>query len=206
MSNIITNQGDNNIIIQDVIGSTIIIDTTNYAEMVRFYNDFKLDMNKIVDLILSELKVQNNDLLTNFLAQLNQIDRENHRQAGADSHVLHQYPRGPMVELFHVDRSIKEQYAKLIKASDAYSVINQAISLRHEADPSDNTVTHIELINLPPLTVSPMEFWENVFREACLHGPRMLAALLSVYPDTFFSEKAKNQKVKLMETLKSYNQ
>lgn len=113
--------------------------------------------------------------------------------------VLCRYPRGPMVQPFKVKRAIKEAFADLIPPARAMTTVENAIALRLEADPYDPEVTYIRRRDLvPPDTVAPMTFWNSVFTEACLHGPRMLAALLMAVDDRMFPEEAKNERQALL--------
>ncbi len=101
------------------------------------------------------------------------------------AHVLHAYPRGPLVAAHWIRSSLIEAFADLIRPRQAGQMIAEANAFRAEANPGDAAVTHIRVIDLPdPLAVPPRDFWTAVFTEARLHGPRMLAALiLSVPPD-----------------------
>ncbi len=118
------------------------------------------------------------------------------------SHFLHQFPRGPMVEGHLISEKIIEAYAKLIRPKQAMIYIDKANRMRKDADPNDDSVTILESYTLlSPTESRPMDFWLDAFHEARLHGPRMLAALLSVLPDEQFNEDAKNAKNQLLENL-----
>lgn len=121
------------------------------------------------------------------------------------SHELHRYPRGPMVEAFRVNMSIKAAYAAYVDPTEAHAIVGEANAFRLESDPDDSSVTLIKLGNLPPpLGVRPRAYWEAAFGEACLHGPRMLAALLLVVPDDLFPENAKTARAKLLQYLPNH--
>jgi hypothetical protein len=108
-----------------------------------------------------------------------------------------------MVEMSKVSRNIIEAYAAAIRPTDSAFVVSQANAFRSEADPGDPDVTTIRLINLPPPgTVPPYVFWSDVFSEACLNGPRMLAALLLVVKDTQFSAGTKADRQELLDYLR----
>jgi hypothetical protein len=125
-------------------------------------------------------------------------------QTTATECVLCRYPRGPMVPSFKVKRTIKEAFADLIPPARAMTTVEDAIALRLEADPYDSEVTYIRRRDLvPPETVAPMTFWNAVFTEACLHGPRMLAALLMAVDERMFSEEAKNDRQALLRNLQT---
>jgi hypothetical protein len=109
-----------------------------------------------------------------------------------------------MVPIHLVSRPLKAAYAETIDPTDAHAVINEANALRLEADPGDRTVTVIKLSKLPPPHFSrTTAFWETAFAEACLHGPRMLAALLLVVPETQFPDDVKAAREKLLKQLRS---
>jgi hypothetical protein len=119
-------------------------------------------------------------------------------------HQLHDFPRGPMVPLHSVKRPLKAAYAEMIDPTEAHAVIGEANALRLEADPGDRTVTIIKLAKVPPPLFSrTTTFWEAAFAEACLHGPRMLAALLLVVSETQFPDEAKEARAKLLKELRS---
>lgn len=120
------------------------------------------------------------------------------------AHYLHQFPCGPMVPGHMVKRSLIEAYATTIPASRAASVLDEAVAARLEADPYDPTVTYIKHAHVvPPETTAPITYWLNVFTEARLHGPRMLAALLSVTDDSRFPAEAKESRRRLLEQLRA---
>ncbi len=108
-----------------------------------------------------------------------------------------------MVEAFRVSRSVKAAYAASIDSAQANAIVGEANAFRLEADPADSSVTIIKLGNLPPpLTVGPRVYWEAAFGEACLHGPRMLAALLLVVSDALFPDDARVAREKLLRSLR----
>lgn len=118
-------------------------------------------------------------------------------------HPLHQYPRGPMVETYKVPNSIKKAYAATISPFNAQSIVSAANAFRMEADPKDRRATVIRPYDLPPPQgIAPYVYWQYVFTEACLHGPRMLAALLLVVPDEQFPEDTRKARLLLLEEIK----
>lgn len=133
---------------------------------------------------------------------INNMKKEEILAEKGNSHFLHQFPRGPMVEGHLINEKIIEAYAKLIRPKQAMIYIDKANRIRKEADPSDDSVTILESYTLlSPTEARPMDFWLDAFHEARLHGPRMLAALLNVLPDEQFNEEAKNAKKQLLENL-----
>jgi len=120
------------------------------------------------------------------------------------THYLHQFPRGPRVPSHLVKRALIEAYASTIPASRAALVLDEAVATRLEADPYDPQVTYVKHAHvLPPETVAPITYWLTVFTEACLQGPRMLAALLSVVDDSQFSPDAKESRRRLLDQLRT---
>ena len=142
--------------------------------------------------------------LRNILASVKELDQPSVVQAATAECVLCRYPRGPMVPPFKVKRAIKEAFADLIPPARAMTTVEDAIALRLEADPYDSEVTYIRRRDLiPPETVSPMTFWNAAFTEACLHGPRMLAALLMSVDERMFPEEALNDRKALLRNLQT---
>jgi len=125
-------------------------------------------------------------------------------QPETSPNVLERFPRGPVVDFFRVSRSLIEAYAMIVRPTDAAMVVGQANALRIEADADDPDVTYIKLFHLPPPeTVPPFVYWSDVFSEACRHGPRMLGAVLLSLQDTQFSARAKDDRQKLLQYLKT---
>ncbi len=118
-------------------------------------------------------------------------------------HILHLFPRGPSVESFIVKIPLIEAYAANIKPVRAMAVVRSANALRKEADPN---ATIIEDFDLPPvMNVNPFVFWDDVFNEARLNGPRMLAAILLVIKDDQFPEEVKKIRLDILEHLRLSN-
>lgn len=118
-------------------------------------------------------------------------------------HPLHQFPRGPMVPLDNISPELIRMYAELIDHNKANEVIGGVIRYRKEAD-NDDKVTTISISDLPPHdTVPPVDYWRKVFHLCCLHGPRMLGALLFSVPDEQFTIPAKKARRNLIAFLAS---
>ena len=124
----------------------------------------------------------------------------------SQKHFLHQFPKGPMVEGHMVNHKIVEAYARTIPQKKAITTIEKANGFRIEADIGDPETTIIELMDLlSPSETKPFDFWTSTFHEACLNGPRMLAALLYVVRDGQFNTEAKQAKKRLLEYLQYHN-
>jgi hypothetical protein len=116
---------------------------------------------------------------------------------------LHRFPRGPLVRMEKIPREIIEAYAELIRHQEAAEIITDSVRYRLEAD-NDERVTYLKMIHLPPTeTNSPRDFWTVAFRQAGLHGPRMLGALLLVVSDEPFTKHLKEQRRALMSYMES---
>lgn len=116
-------------------------------------------------------------------------------------HALHEYPRGPLVDLHWLPDSLVDTYTSLLGArTDALAVLNEAIRLRLEADAD---ATYIRIGHLPSFDSGAYAFWQSAFYEACRHGPRMLAALLLAQPDEMFTHEARRDRAKLLERLRA---
>jgi hypothetical protein len=119
-------------------------------------------------------------------------------------HVLHQYPRAPLVPSHKVPSSLKQAYATLVRTREARQVIDDANAFRQEADPGDASVTLIKQFRLrSPEDNPPLDFWMDAFAEAGKHGPRMLAALVLVVEDGEFPESVKKDRRTLLEYLRN---
>ncbi len=119
-----------------------------------------------------------------------------------NEHFLHKYPRGPIVEGYLISEELCKAYARLIKPKQAMVIVEKANRLRKEADPHDDTVTILASYTLlSPLETKPYDFWVDTFDEARRHGPRMLAALLSVLPVEQFNAVAKKAREELLDYL-----
>lgn len=130
------------------------------------------------------------------------IDNESLSSIQNVDHPLQKFPRGPMVEAHLVSLSIIQNYARLIKPREAMQIIAEANAFRLEADLNSPSATIIKDYQLLPVhSVTPYEFWLDAFKEARLHGPRMLAALLMVVPDFQFEPKAQEAKRDLLNLI-----
>jgi len=121
-----------------------------------------------------------------------------------ESHTLHQFPRGPLVEFQWITDELVSAYANLLDDPfKAKKTLTKAVQLRLEAD---TNATYIRSGDLPLLAnVGAYAYWQEVFHEACKHGPRMLAALLLAQPDDFFEPAARTQRAKLLQHLRDIN-
>ncbi|MDY8134677.1 caspase family protein [Aquimarina sp. 2201CG5-10] len=120
-------------------------------------------------------------------------------------HILHQYPKGPLVDAYLIDDSIMEAYARAITSKKAHRFIKKANRLRLSADPDDKRTTIIDPSCLiPNENAAPIDVWENIFDTARLHGPRMLAALLLVVPNDKLKEDVREETNRLLERLKTH--
>jgi TIR domain len=114
-------------------------------------------------------------------------------------HTLHDFPRGPMVELHRVPNSLVRAYAALHGTrAAAHALVQEANSFRLAADPGDPSVTVIGLEYLPAFEAGAFSFWQSAFFEACRHGPRMLAALVLAQPDEQFRPEARRDRAGLL--------
>ena len=130
-------------------------------------------------------------------AELKVADNERNME-----HPLQTFPRGPMVEAELIKRSLIEAYAAFLRPHEFLQVIAEANYFRKQADPGDEHVTTIQPFHVPPpQTVSALQFWMEVFREARLHGPRMLAALVLVVPEDQFPPNARQARTELLQQI-----
>jgi hypothetical protein len=119
-------------------------------------------------------------------------------------HPLHDFPRGPMVELHRVTGALVRAYASLLDTrAAAHTLVQEANRLRLEADSGDPSVTFIGLEYLPAFEAGAYSFWQSAFYEACRHGPRMLAALLLAQPHEQLTHDARRDRAGLLDHLRA---
>jgi hypothetical protein len=117
----------------------------------------------------------------------------------ASSHVLQTIPMGPMVPGEYVDESLVDAYAERFSMARADLLVDRANAFRKQAD---GNATVIRKTDVPRIEqVEPIRYWQSVFKEARLHGPRMLAALLLVVNDEGFTPEAQAARRRLLDLL-----
>ncbi len=174
------------------------------------------DMHKLIPVFIGEVSPENipyglrlkqgisitSTNLKEVKKQLSSLITETPLRNEEAQHYLSNFPRGPMVPANLIKRGIIEAYAELLRPYEFNQVISEANAFRLEADVGVSNVTTLKIYSLPPYgTVPPLQYWIEAFNEARLHGPRMLAALLQVVPDDYFSDKVKKQKIELLQKL-----
>lgn len=116
---------------------------------------------------------------------------------------LHMFPRGPVVKGHWVTHALISAYAAIPRVQ-ATVLLHEANRLRLEADPNDPRVTVVRFAALPDIgIVGTYAFWQEAFLQACLNGPRMLAALLLAQPDDLFEPAARKDRAKLLQHLRT---
>lgn len=114
-------------------------------------------------------------------------------------------PKGPRVERYLISDSLVAAYAEgLPTRTKAEQIIGRAMRLRRSADPGDRNATTFTSGDLPNLDVVGADaFWQDVFTQAALHGPRMLGALLLAQPDDLFPAEARSERARLLLYLRT---
>jgi hypothetical protein len=108
-------------------------------------------------------------------------------------------PIGPRFEMLRIRPSILDEYARAARGDAAASVVNEAAYLQISANPE---ATYILPYHLPdPHDVTALTYWRSTFAEACLHGPRMVGALLQALDDNMFPAAVQNERQQLLTTL-----
>jgi hypothetical protein len=108
-------------------------------------------------------------------------------------------PIGPRFEMLRVRPNIIDEYARAARGDTAASVVNEAAYLQISANPE---ATYILPYNLPdPHDVAALTYWRSAFAEACLHGPRMVGALLLALDDNMFPAGVQSERQQLLATL-----
>jgi hypothetical protein len=139
-----------------------------------------------------------------------QIDNNNAAAAASEpAQILQRLPRGPRVPFRLITHELIHAYANLLNTrTKARQVINKSNQLRDEADADagDSTGRLIDEGFLPIFNeVGPYSYWQDVFHEACLRGPRMLGALLLAQPDDLFDSEAGSNRARLFQYLQEMN-
>lgn len=119
-------------------------------------------------------------------------------------HILHQFPKGPLVDSHLIDTEIIEGYARALNSKDVPRYINQINRLRLSANPEDLNFTINKIFMMPHENTEPYFVWENIVDAARLHGPRTLASLLLVIPNYNLDEYTREEIKQLLERLKTY--
>ena len=117
------------------------------------------------------------------------------------AHVLHSIPSGPMVDGHFVDLALIEAYAESFSAARADLLVDQANAFRRQADKNASVIHKADVPRVE--LVEPIRYWQRVFGEARLHGPRMLAALLLVVNDQNFPSEAQAPRRQLLNLLQT---
>lgn len=111
-------------------------------------------------------------------------------------------PIGPRFEIFLVRSDLIQAYADAAGADNAPAVLGQAIFLQISANPN---ATYVRPSHLPdPRFNPPSVYWRSAFSEACLHGPRMVAALLYAMDYSQFTDSVKAERMTLLSTLATW--
>lgn len=118
-------------------------------------------------------------------------------------HPLHEFPPGPRVPRYLIPLSVEQEIAEAVPTDAAMGMVNAANLMRQQADSGDPTATLISVSTLPDPMRGSIQFWRTTFTEACLHGPRMVAALLLVIGDTHWNPGPKELRKQLLKTLKN---
>lgn len=116
-------------------------------------------------------------------------------------HVLASIPQGPGLDGGLVDEALIDAYAENFSAARADLLVDRANAFRKQADPDATVIRKADVPRVE--SVEPIRYWHGVFREARLHGPRMLAALLLVVNDRNFPAEAQATRRKLLDLLKA---
>jgi hypothetical protein len=111
--------------------------------------------------------------------------------------------QAPRVPYEYITHAIVEGFADFYGTSRKASLlINRAVRLRQEANPSDPKCTWTRHNELPDIrTVGAMDFWQAVLFDACLHGRRMVGAYLIAEPGSRFSTAARTDMERLWDYL-----
>jgi hypothetical protein len=114
--------------------------------------------------------------------------------------LLSDFPRGPAVDPDKVGMALIRATARLYPTPiKAQAIVREANRVRLQADPKGGM---IDEVSLPPPTAASSDYWFIAFSEACLQGPKMLAALLLVMDDWQFSEALQRERRDIIDYLR----
>lgn len=121
-----------------------------------------------------------------------------------EDHVLHQFPRSPVVGAGIVPHRLILACVKVTgNGAKAQVAVEEAIRIRREAD-SGATVPILG--DFPdPGQVPTSVYWQRVFGECRLHGPRMVASLLLAVDARQFTEDEMADRESVLHKLRSGN-
>ena len=94
-------------------------------------------------------------------------------------------PEGPAVDAFMITIEIKQRFARATTPTTAKEIVGRASSTVLRAlgsEPANKQAFVIEVHHLRAPELGLSDFWASAFDEACMLGPRMVAALLLVAP------------------------
>jgi hypothetical protein len=108
-------------------------------------------------------------------------------------------PVGPRFEMMRIRPSIIDEYANAARGDAAAAIVNEAAYLQISANPQ---ATYILPYHLPdPHDVTALTYWRSAFAEACLHGPRMVGALLMALDHNMFPGPVQSERQQLLAVL-----
>lgn len=117
---------------------------------------------------------------------------------------LRQFPLGPLVPGNLVPLPLKREHGRHFTTMlGAKAAVLEASSIVVQADPGARA---IEEGQFPVGEVTMFDFWFAMFQQACLYGPRMVAALLMAVPHDQFPPEQQTLRARLMQDLARFGQ
>ena len=95
-----------------------------------------------------------------------------------------------------------EACATRFSVVESYQILAAAARLRISYEPVGATVLFVEPTDvLAASTSGAFDYWNAVFVEACMHGPRMLLAILLSIDDALFPIEVQAEKLCLVQRI-----
>ncbi len=123
--------------------------------------------------------------------------------AAAPAHPLLAFPPGPAIEPYRVGKVLIQAFADTIRPEQAALTLDEAVAMRVESEPGNPELRYLHHSEVsPPRSTPPLIYWTEVFQNACLYGPRMVAALLLVVDPLLLPPRAREARSNLLNQLK----
>jgi hypothetical protein len=147
------------------------------------------------------------DDILNWVAGQSPSHVESEDFATPTGNVLHIFPKGPAVDSQFITQNLVAAYAKVSGTPAAFDgKLGEANLLRCQADPDgDRAKMTLGRQELPLLGgfVSAEEVWNATLHQANIRSLRLLGAFLFVQDDEPFSHKARNDRARLIQEMRS---
>lgn len=165
------------------------------GRMITMFPIAKISEMPLPLLSLEMLEINDTALGGDVLISVNTTDHK------IENYCLADFSVGPMVKHYSV-LNLARAYADCFDFSEAKALIGKINDARLRANKDDPNVGQIRRGKLPEAAVVGLEnFWLEVFDQAALHGPRMLASVLLSVDHPQLSILARQERRELLQSL-----